>query len=211
VPEDLFPWFRMLSDLPGPPLDGAAFFENAHPVELEIGCGRGLFLFTASQTCPDRNFLGIDFDYKEAKRAAERLRKRAIPNARILGGDANVLLQKYVTDGSVSAVHVYFPDPWWKRRHHKRRIWTPAFVRECARVLKVGGDLHGWTDVEEYFQAYQPLVSSHPALEELPPPAERAPEHDMDYHTSFERKKRKAGLPIYRAHWRRIAGSHEWP
>lgn len=201
--EDLFPWFRTLADVPGPPLDWAVFFGNAHPVELEVGCGRGLFLFTASQACPEHNFLGIDCDYKEAIRAADRLSKRSIPNARVVGGDANILMTKYIRAGTVAAVHVYFPDPWWKRRHRKRRIWTPDFVQECVRILKPSGDLHAWTDVEEYFNAYRPMVCSNPVLQELPPPAERPAEHDMDYHTSFERKKRKLGLPIFRAHWRR--------
>jgi tRNA (guanine-N7-)-methyltransferase len=201
----------MMDALPGPPLEWGAFFGNHQPVELEVGCGRGLFLFTASTACPERNFIGLDCDLKEARRAALRLQKRLVPNARIVGGDAQILLPRYVPDGSVSAVHVYFPDPWWKKRHRKRRIFNPGFVSQCVRILNVGGELHSWTDVEEYFDEYRPLVSAHPALEEVPAPAERAPEHDMDYHTSFERKKRKEGLPIYRARWVRREGSHLWP
>jgi tRNA (guanine-N7-)-methyltransferase len=100
-------------------------------------------------------------------------------------------------------LHVYFPDPWWKRRHKKRRIFSAEFLVEAARILKSGGLLHAWTDVEEYFQVMTALVADNPLFEPLPPPSERPAAHDMDYHTSFERKKRKLGLPIYRAGWRR--------
>ncbi|MSR56334.1 MAG: tRNA (guanosine(46)-N7)-methyltransferase TrmB [Planctomycetaceae bacterium] len=201
---DLRPWFLTLDDLPPPPFDGSRLFDNEHPIELEVGCGRGLFLLNAATTQPATNFLGIEYDFKEGRRAARRLQKRALPNARIIGADANVVLAKYLTDASLAAAHVYFPDPWWKRRHHKRRIWNPEFVNQLARLLPPGGQLHGWTDVEEYFGVIVELVAANPAFRLLPPPEERPALHDMDYHTSFERKKRRIGLPIYRAMWQRV-------
>jgi tRNA (guanine-N7-)-methyltransferase len=100
-------------------------------------------------------------------------------------------------------VHVYFPDPWWKRRHKKRRIYTEEFLVQAARILKPQGFLHAWTDVEEYFQVILALTAKNPEFIPLAPPDERTATHDMDYHTSFERKKRKLGLPIYRARWQR--------
>jgi tRNA (guanine-N7-)-methyltransferase len=121
-----------------------------------------------------------------------------------VGADARIFLPKFVQDASLAAMHVYFPDPWWKRRHRKRRIWNPEFVAQAARMIRPGGRLHGWTDVEEYFGVILELVDAHPAFRRLPPPDERAPQHDMDYHTSFERKKRKAGFSIYRALWERL-------
>lgn len=201
---DLRPWFVTLDDLPPPPFARSSLFPGELPVELEIGSGRGLFLVTAATARPDTNFLGVEYDFKEARRAARRLQKRALPNARILGADANVVLAKYIADRSIAAAHVYFPDPWWKRRHHKRRIWNPGFVEQMARILPPGGQLHGWTDVEEYFQVIVELVAGNPAFRLLPAPAERPALHDMDYHTSFERKKRRLGLPIYRARWERV-------
>jgi tRNA (guanine-N7-)-methyltransferase len=200
---DLRPWFVTLEDLPPPPLDWKAYFGNAQPVELEIGSGRGLFLVTAGTANPQTNFLGIEYDFKEGRRAARRLQKRAFPNVRILGADARIALPKYIPDASLSALHVYFPDPWWKRRHHKRRIWNAELVAQAARILQPGGLLHAWTDVEEYFAVILELVAAHPAFLERPPSNEKQPEHDMDYRTSFERKKRKAGLPIFRALWER--------
>jgi tRNA (guanine-N7-)-methyltransferase len=200
---DLRPWFLTLSDIPAPPFDWGKFFGNDNPVELEVGSGRGLFLVTAATARPQTNFMGIEYDFKEGRRAARRLQKRALPNVRILGADARIVLPRYVPDGSLAALHVYFPDPWWKRRHQKRRIWTPEFVEQAARMLRAGGLLHAWTDVEEYFHVIVELVAAHAAFQPLSPPAERPAAHDMDYHTSFERKKRKLGLPIYRAQWTR--------
>lgn len=202
--EDLRPWFQTLADLPAPPLRWPEFFGNDNPVELEVGSGRGLFLVTAGQRQPERNFLGIECDFKEARRAAERIRKRALPNVRLLGADARLVMAEYVTTGSLSAVHVYFPDPWWKRRHHKRRLFTRPFLDQIARVLEPGGLLHAWTDVAEYFEMMGELLGKHRSFERLPDPPEATPDNDLDYRTSFERKKRKAGLKINRGLWRTV-------
>lgn len=204
--EDLRPWFLALSDVDadfGAALDWPEFFGNENPVEIDVGSGRGLFLFTAASANPDVNYLGIEIDYREGRRASRRLKKRDMANARILGGDVNRIFEHYIRPHTVDAVHVYFPDPWWKRKHRRRRVFTDRFADQCARVLKPGGLLHSWTDVEEYFEVISSLMEHHELYETLLPPAEREPGHDMDYQTSYERKKRKSGLPIYRGRWRR--------
>jgi tRNA (guanine-N7-)-methyltransferase len=200
---DLRPHLQFVGDLPAGPLDWRAYFGNEQPVELEVGCGRGLFLQNASIAHPDRNFFGVENDVKEARRAALRLHKRDLSNVRVLAANVFEVLPKFIRDQSLAAVHVYFPDPWWKRRHRKRRVFNPTFVSQVARVLPPRGWLHAWTDVEEYFGVITQLVNSHPGFVWHPPPEERAPTNDLDYHTSFERKKRKLGLSIYRARWLR--------
>ncbi len=100
---------------------------------------------------------------------------------------------------SVQTLHIYFPDPWWKKRHHKRRLFTPEFTAACARVLRPHGRLHFVTDVEDYFHMAQEQLAQQPQLHELPPPDARTPEHDLDYLTNFERKFRKEGRSIWRA------------
>jgi tRNA (guanine-N7-)-methyltransferase len=202
-PVDLRPYFLTLQDIPPAPLEPQSLFEQPQPLEIEIGSGRGLFLVNAGQRCPERNFLGIEYDYKEARRAARRFEKRKFPNVRLLGADARIVLRDYIPSACAVGMHVYFPDPWWKRRHKKRRIFSADFLVQTARILQPGGLLHAWTDVEEYFGVMLKLVAENPEFVELPPPDERTAEHDMDYHTSFERKKRKLGLPIYRARWQR--------
>lgn len=202
APPDLTPWFRTLHDVEGQ-FDWSEFFGNDHPVEIDVGSGRGLFLVHSAEANPDINYLGIEIDYREGRRAARRLKKRNFPNARVIGGDARLAFINHVDPGSVSAVHVYFPDPWWKKKHKKRRVFTDEFADLAAEVLKQNGHLHSWTDVKEYFGVISGLMNHHPRFENLPPPDERDPENDLDYQTSFERKKRKEGWPIYRGLWQK--------
>ncbi len=196
------PWFQTVPEI-GPHLRWNEFFGNDLPVELDIGCGRGLFLFNAAVTTPDTNFVGLEIDYREGRRTATRLMKQNLPNARVIGGDGTSVLASMIEPGTVQAAHVYFPDPWWKKRHRKRRIFNFEFTHLLARILKPGGFVHHWTDVADYFEMVRGLMDGHGDFEICPPPPERDADHDMDYHTSFERKKRKLGLPIYRALWRR--------
>lgn len=184
-------------------LDWPAFFGNDHPVEIDVGCGRGLFVVTAAESHPERNFLGIEIDFREGRRGAARLQRRELSNARVIGGDTNIAFTKMIEPHSVAAIHVYFPDPWWKRKHRSRRVFNDRFVDLCSNLLVPGGFLHSWTDVEEYFGVISSLMDHHDDFETLPPPEQRDPEHDMDYQTSYERKKRKLGLPIHRGRWQR--------
>lgn len=202
---DLKPYFLTYDDLGEGPLNWVQFFGNDQAVELEVGTGRGMFLVNAGETRLDTNFVGMEIEYTEARHAAKRLQRRSLHNVRILGGDARVGIPKFIATASVAAVHVYFPDPWWKRRHRARRIFNDWFVAEAARMLIPGGLLHAWTDVEEYFQVMTGVVATNADFLPLAPPEERPALHDLDYHTSFERKKRKAGFPIYRAKWERRA------
>jgi tRNA (guanine-N7-)-methyltransferase len=196
-PEELAPYLLDVPDPPAP-LDWAAVFGNGHPVEIEVGPGKGLFLLTSAQARPGVNFLGVEVVRKYQLFAATRLAKRGLRNARAACADARAFLRDCVRGGSVDTVHVYFPDPWWKKRHHKRRVFTEEFVATCARVLKPGGRLLAATDVEEYAGLMAELLARQPALAPVPPPEPGTPAHDLDYLTNFERKFRKQGMPIYR-------------
>jgi tRNA (guanine-N7-)-methyltransferase len=184
------------------PVSWSAVFGNDHPVELEVGSGKGLFLAGAAAANPGHNFLGIELARKYAHRAAERVAKRGLANVRVLPGDARLFLARYVPPASLRAVHVYFPDPWWKKRHRKRRVFAGPLVADVERGLEPGGELWVATDVEEYFGVICALMADHPRFEERPLAEPRAPEHDLDYLTNFERKYRIEGRPIYRKHYR---------
>ena len=184
------------------PVSWPAIFGNDRPVELEIGSGKGLFLANAAGRHPDRNFLGVELARKYARRAAERVAKQGLGNVKVLPGDARLFLSRHVPPASLGAVHIYFPDPWWKARHKKRRVFCGPFVEDVGRALAPGGDFRIATDVEEYFGVMRSLMDEHPAFEPRPMPEPNTPEHDLDYLTNFERKYRIEGRPIFRAHYR---------
>lgn len=190
-------------DFPTAPLYWPTVFGRAAPVEIEVGPGKGLFLANAATARPDHDFFGIEVARKYARKAAERVAKRHMANVRVVAGDGRKLLADLVPTGSVQAVHIYFPDPWWKKRHKKRRVFCESFVGNVARVLVPGGDFHFATDVEEYFGVMQELMATQALFLPQPEPEVRDPEHDLDYLTNFERKYRIEGRPIFRAHYRR--------
>lgn len=200
-PEELAPWLLESSE-PPPPLDWPTVFGNRNPVEIEIGFGKGLFLLTAARARPDVNFLGVEIERKYQLVAATRLAKHGVANVRLVKTDARSFLRDAVPVASVQALHVYFPDPWWKKRHHKRRVFTPAFAARCEQVLRPGGRLYVATDVSEVFSRIQEAVGAT-RLTALQASEPSAPTHDLDYLTHFERKFRKAGKPIYRAAYKK--------
>ena len=199
--EELAPYLLPVPDPPAP-IDWAALFGNDRPVELEVGFGKGLSLLTAAVANPDVNFVGVEVVRKYQLFTATRTAKRDLRNVRLACADARLFLRDCVGAGSLRAVHVYFPDPWWKKRHHKRRVFTPEFAAQCERVLAPGGRLHLATDVEEYFglmrEALAPLAGLRPAPELG---------FAVDCRTNFERKALEGGRSVYRAVYLRVVGA----
>lgn len=191
-------YFFQLEEVPKP-FDSGAFFSRQAPLEIEVGSGKGLFLQTACESVPLHDFLGIELAKKYARHCAARLAKRRLTNGKVIEGDGVRFFAEWLPEQCAAAVHVYFPDPWWKKRHHKRRVMTESFVRHIERVLKVGGRLHFWTDVEEYFQLTLALIAEVTRLRGPQPVLERPAEHELDYRTHFERRMRLNDLPVYRS------------
>src|SRR5262249_50233556 len=130
---------------------------------------------------------------------ANRIAKRGLCNVRLVCADARAFLQNCVTSDSVRAIHVYFPDPWWKRRHHKRRLWTPEFAAHCERTLEPGGQLHVATDVADYFAIVAALFAERARLRASQVAETTEPADDPGRVTNFERKSLRAGKPVYRS------------
>lgn len=179
------------------------FLDPTLPLEVEIGSGKGLFLRSASRAYPERNFLGVEIAGKYARFAAARLAKAQQTNAVVLHGDARIVVGRWLPPNSCAAVHVYFPDPWWKKRHAKRRIMNEPFVREIERVLGSGGGLHFWTDVEEYFRMALETLAAHTSLLGPFDVPQLPAEHDLDYRTHFERRMRMHEIQVWRAEFRK--------
>lgn len=195
---DLSGHLLTVEELPSPWSVNELFGREA-PLEIEVGSGKGLFLQNAAQRHPDHNFLGIEVSYKYARFTAARLTKRVITNALIVHGDGLRVFRELVPADSLAAVHVYFPDPWWKARHHKRRVLNESFLKDTVRTLQPQGRFHFWTDVQEYFEATLEMIADKTPLVGPLEVAEKVPEHDLDYRTHFERRTRLVKRSVYRA------------
>ena len=139
-------------------------FASSAEIEMEIGFGRGMFLLQRAACAPGSGLLGIEIKDKLAVRVAERVDRRRLSHVRVLAGDARAIVAKLGPDGSVARVFMHFPDPWWKKRHAKRRLLDAALLTELARLLRPGGQLFVQTDVEERAEAFLTEIKAHGAF-----------------------------------------------
>ena len=130
------------------------------PCEVEIGCGNGHFLASYATGRPGTLLIGIEIKSRRCRRAREKAEKRGLANLHILQGPAEAFLGDF-PPGSVDAFHIYFPDPWPKSRHRKRRFFTMERLREMADLLRPGGRLHFGTDFFDYYLQAKVLVALH--------------------------------------------------
>jgi len=203
---DLSFHYRELTDVPKPWL-GELIFGRSAPLEVEVGSGKGLFLRCAAAGTPHVDFVGLEIAQKYARFTAAGLAKVGVRNAIVIHGDAQLFFAEWLLPESVQAVHIYFPDPWWKKRHKKRRVINEPFLRNVQRVLRPAGRLHFWTDVEEYFQTAVDLIKHTTSLLGPFSVPERPAENDMDFRTHFERRVRLQGGTIYRAEFTKTSPS----
>jgi tRNA (guanine-N7-)-methyltransferase len=204
---DLSFHLKTIDDMPRP-WSVTQLFPEDLPLEVEVGSGKGLFLNSAAKQNPAHNFLGVEIAAKYARHAAAKLAKNGYKNAIMLSGDTQRLFVEFLPEQTLAAVHVYFPDPWWKKRHHKRRVMNERFIGEIYRTLIPGGSLHFWTDVRERYDEILELIATHTPFVGPLEVAERQAEHDLDYRTHFERRMRLTDQPVYRAEFQRTSSHH---
>lgn len=195
---DLSNHLRYSDDLPKD-LSSKSIFDNEQPLELEIGSGKGLFLDTTSASNPTHNFIGVEIVAKYAKHSAAKLARRQAKNAIMISGNAEPLIANSIRRSGLEAVHVYFPDPWWKKKHRKRRVLNETSIQNLTECLRPGGRFHFWTDVLDYFENTLELIAEIAPILGVPiPEDEIEATHDLDYRTHFERRSRQNAIPVYR-------------
>lgn len=171
--------------------DFATVFGNARPVELELGIGKGRFLIQQAETRRDVNFVGVEWAKRYFKLVAERAAKRGLGNIRILRDDAGHTVRDTIADGAISVLHIYFPDPWPKARHNKRRLIQPPFARQCARILAPRGLVKLATDHEDYAVQMEGVFRADPAFEQtFRAVGDEAPEGVTNWEVKFRAQGR---------------------
>lgn len=171
--------------------------EGSGPIELDIGFGRGLSLFERAALSPDSRIIGIEIKTKLAYKVDQRLRKHDLRNVKVVCGDAREILKRAEPAGSVERASLHFPDPWWKKRHDKRRVIGDALLTELARLMKPGGQLFIQTDVEHRAEQY---VAKLREREELALLSESGYVAQNPFGARSNREKRaiEDGLPLWR-------------
>jgi len=181
------------------PADLARLFGRVAPVELEIGTGKGRFLLESAAAAPGLNWLGLEREPQYCALVRLRAARRGLANVRVEAVDGREFVIRRLPPASIAALHVYFPDPWPKKRHRKRRLFTPEFAAAAARALAPGGLLRVASDHVEYWGAIEELLCREPLLARLTPEETGA----WSSGTNYERKFAASGRPVFQAAFRR--------
>ncbi len=188
-------------------LEPAALFATPGPFELEIGCGKGGFLLARAKAHPEIRLLGIEWANKFFRFAADRMARWNLTNVRVMRTDAKVFVLRHLPPECIRTLHLYHPDPWPKKRHHKRRLVQADFVEAAVRALEPGGTWLVQSDHQEYFEQIVGLLGTHGQLGEVDW-STVAPEVSPDWQgTNFEIKYVREGRDIHRAAYRKTANA----
>jgi tRNA (guanine-N7-)-methyltransferase len=173
-------------------------FSRLAPLEIDLGCGDGAFLAALAQDVPSHNFLGIERLLGRVRSVCRKVAQLDLKNARILQMESNYAVTHLLPPRSVTTFHLLFPDPWPKRRHHRRRAFTSEFLAAIHRALVTGGLFHVATDHADYFRQIEKVIAATDLFfisrerHRFPP-------------TSFEQKYVARGLSIHRLLLRKVS------
>ncbi len=185
---------------PNPPvkLNFSDIFGRSAPVHIEIGSGKGTFLVNQAKSQPDANFIGIEWAGKFYRFAVDRIGRWNLANVRIIRTDAVPYITECVPDSSVDCFHVYFPDPWPKKRHNKRRFFNSANTDQLIRCLKSGGTIRVATDFAEYFEQIKSVLAyKSDQLEQIDFLPNAGAQIGEWVGSNFERKYLRENRPVY--------------
>ena len=183
---------ELLPELQVARLDLAELFGRSAPLHVDLGCGDGSFLCEMARQFPKTNFLGIERLTKRVDKV--RCKAEKIENVRVLRADTLFAMRYLLPESSVKTFYLLFPDPWPKRRHQLRRIFTRDFLDAIAAALKQRGVLRVATDQIDYFHRIEQISRAHLQFQVVP----QSPDDSLFPVTKFERKFRDQGAPIYR-------------
>jgi tRNA (guanine-N7-)-methyltransferase len=187
-----FPVIELVPELHVARLDIAEVFGRSAPLHVDLGCGDGSFLCQMAQQFPKRDFLGIERLTKRIEKV--RCKAEKIENVRVLRADTLFAVRYLLPESSVESFHLLFPDPWPKRRHQLRRIFTRHFLDAVAAALEQHGVLCVATDQLDYFHQIERISRAHLQFQVVP----QLSDDIVLPLTQFERKFREQGAPIYR-------------
>ena len=182
---------------PDGPIDLRTLWTERHgDIEVEIGFGRGMFLLERAQAAPNARLLGVEVKTKWAYLVSERAKRLGLSRVCVFGSDARDVLPRLTPLGSVARVFMHFPDPWWKKRHAKRRLRGRDTLDPIAGLLQSGGEIFIQTDVEDRAQDFVTDLRAHEAFEVPDPPF--VVDHAYGARSNREKRAIVDGLPIYR-------------
>jgi tRNA (guanine-N7-)-methyltransferase len=187
-------------------LDLESLFGNDQPVIMEIGFGNGEATWQMASNEPGRNFLGVEVHKPGVGHLLLKIEEHHIGNLRIACEDAVELLRKRIPDQALSGVRIYFPDPWPKKRHHKRRIVQRPFIDLLARKMNPGGILHLATDWEPYAAHILEVIRASAYFENLSPDGGAGPRPEWRPETKYEKRGERLGHGVYDLVFRRLPG-----
>lgn len=187
-------------------IDFVRIFGRSGPVHIEIGSGSGTFLLNQAKAMPDDNFLGIERANKYYRYAVDRIGRWGLKNVRIIRTEAAGFIAEFLPDNCVNCYHIYFPDPWPKKKHHKRRLLRPDNLYQLIRTLKTDGQIKIATDHSDYFQEIKQLTAAKSKkLEEVEFLPNSGVNNGEKTGTNYERKFLKRNKNIYTIALRKIA------
>jgi len=186
------------------PIDFAAVFGRVAPVHLEIGFGNGDALVAMARAHPEINFLGIEVHRPGVGALLQRLQSEEISNVRVITTDAVEVLTRRIPDQSLSALYLFFPDPWPKLRHHKRRLVQSALVALVRHKLQLGGLWHLATDWEDYARHMLAVLTAAEGFENVAGAGQYSARPESRPLTRFERRGQKLGHDVWDMVFRRV-------
>ena len=185
-------------------LDFAARFGRDGPRVLEIGFGMGASLVEMAAAAPEKNFVGIEVHKPGVGRLLHSMSEQGVDNIRVYCHDAVEVLRDCIADASLDTVQIFFPDPWHKKRHHKRRLVQPGFIADLTTKLKPGGILHLATDWENYAEQMLEVLSAAEGLENTSGAGNYAPRPEHRPLTKFEARGERLGHGVWDLLFRRL-------